>query len=200
MENETKLAAGAMVALGVATAALVVLPYLQVHDVPAPAKLKPYTDAQLRGREVYVANGCVYCHTQQPRDRALAPDHERGWGRASVPGDYVYDKPHLLGSMRTGPDLLNIGARQPSRDWHLGHLYQPRAYVKESIMPSYPYLFSVKDAKEAEREGEQPVALPPGYAPPEGKVVVPRPEALDLVKYLQALDRTYAVLPAPVKP
>ena len=132
MENELKLASGAMVALGVATAALVVMPYLQVRDVPPPAKLQPYTDAQLRGREVYVANGCVYCHSQQPRDRALGPDQQRGWGRASVPGDYVYDKPHLLGSMRTGPDLFNIGARQPSKDWHLGHLYQPRAYVRRT--------------------------------------------------------------------
>jgi len=200
MENEVKLASGAMVALGVATAALVVMPYLQVHDVPAPAKLKPYTDAQLRGREVYIANGCVYCHTQQPRDRNLGPDLQRGWGRASVPGDYVYDKPHLLGTMRTGPDLLNIGARQPSKDWHLGHLYQPRAYVKDSIMPAYPYLFTVKDAAEAEREGERPLALPPGFGPPEGQVVVPKPEALDLVKYLQALDHTYPVLPAPVQP
>jgi cytochrome c oxidase cbb3-type subunit II len=200
MENEIKLASGAMVALGVATAALVVMPYLQVRDVPAPAKLQPYTDAQLRGREVYVANGCVYCHSQQPRDRALGPDQQRGWGRASVPGDYVHDKPHLLGSMRTGPDLFNIGARQPGKDWHLGHLYQPRAYVRDSIMPSYPYLFSLKDAREAEREGEQPVRLPPGYAPPAGKVVVPRPEAQDLVKYLLALDHTYPVLPAPVRP
>jgi cytochrome c oxidase cbb3-type subunit 2 len=112
----------------------------------------------------------------------------------------VYDKPHLLGSMRTGPDLFNIGARQPSEDWHLGHIYQPRAYVKESIMPSYPYLFRVKDAKDAEREGEKPLSLPPGYAPREGQVVVPTPEALDLVKYLQSLDHTYPVLPAPPKP
>ncbi|MBC5784695.1 cbb3-type cytochrome c oxidase subunit II [Ramlibacter sp. USB13] len=200
MENEIKLASGAMVALGVATAALVVMPYLQVRDVPAPARLQPYTDAQLRGRQVYIANGCVYCHSQQPRDRSLGPDLERGWGRASVPGDYVHDKPHLLGSMRTGPDLLNIGARQPSKDWHLGHLYQPRAYVKESIMPSYPFLFSVKDEAEAQREGEQPLKLPPGYGPAVGRVVVPTPEALDLVKYLQALDRTYPVLPAPAKP
>lgn len=200
MENELKLASGAMVALGVATAALVVMPYLQVRDVPPPAKLQPYTDAQLRGREVYVANGCVYCHSQQPRDRALGPDLQRGWGRASVPGDYVYDKPHLLGSMRTGPDLFNIGARQPSKDWHLGHLYQPRAYVKDSIMPAYPFLFAEKDAREAEREGEQPLSLPPGHGPGEGKVVVPRPEALDLVKYLQALDHTYPVLPAAPRP
>ncbi len=191
MESEVKLAAGAMVALAVATAALVVLPYVQVRDIQAPEGLKPYTSAELRGREVYIANGCVYCHTQQPRDRNLGPDAERGWGRASVPGDYVYDKPHLLGSMRTGPDLFNIGARQPSQDWHLGHMYQPRAYVPGSIMPSYPYFFDVK--REAE-EGDVVVKLPPGTAP-DGRVVVARPEVLDLVRYLRGLDHTYPVLP-----
>ncbi len=199
MENEIKLASGAMVALAVAAAALVVLPYIQVRDVKAPEGLKPYTDQQLRGRNVYISNGCVYCHSQQPRDRKQSPDFARGWGRASVPGDYVYDSPHLLGTMRTGPDLFNIGVRQPSKDWHLGHLYQPRAYVPESIMPSYPFLFVVKDAAE---EGEQTITLPPAYAP-SGKVVVATPEALDLVKYLQALDHTYPVLPAlpaPTKP
>ncbi|MBL8449797.1 MAG: cbb3-type cytochrome c oxidase subunit II [Dechloromonas sp.] len=193
MENEVKLAAGAMVSLAVATAALVVLPYMEVRDITPPEGLKPYTSAQQRGRDVYIASGCVYCHTQQPRDRNLGPDHERGWGRASVPGDYVYDKPHLLGSMRTGPDLFNIGARQPSKDWHLGHLYQPRAYVPGSIMPAYPYLFETKAAAEP---GDEVVKLPPGHGPA-GKVVVARPEALDLVKYLQGLDHTYPVLPPP---
>jgi len=193
MENEVKLAAGAMVSLAVATAALVVLPYMEVRDITPPEGLKPYTSAQQRGRDVYIANGCVYCHTQQPRDRNLGPDHERGWGRASVPGDYVYDKPHLLGSMRTGPDLFNIGVRQPSKDWHLGHLYQPRAYVPGSIMPSYPYLFETKAAAEP---GDEVVKLPPGHGPSQG-VVVARPEALDLVKYLQGLDHTYPVLPPP---
>ena len=193
MENEVKLAAGAMVSLAVATAALVVLPYMEVRDIAPPEGLKPYTSAQQRGRDVYIANGCVYCHTQQPRDRNLGPDHERGWGRASVPGDYVYDKPHLLGSMRTGPDLFNIGVRQPSKDWHLGHLYQPRAYVPGSIMPAYPYLFETKAAAEP---GDEVVKLPPGHGPSQG-VVVARPEALDLVKYLQGLDHTYPVLPPP---
>ena len=193
MENEVKLAAGAMVSLAVATAALVVLPYMEVRDITPPEGLKPYTSAQQRGRDVYIASGCVYCHTQQPRDRNLGPDHERGWGRASVPGDYVYDKPHLLGSMRTGPDLFNIGVRQPSKDWHLGHLYQPRAYVPGSIMPAYPYLFETKTAAEP---GDEVVKLPPGHGPSQG-VVVARPEALDLVKYLQGLDHTYPVLPPP---
>ena len=155
MENEVKLVSGAMVALGLATAALVVMPYLEVRDIKPPDGLKPYTSAQLRGREVYIAKRCVYCHSQQPRDANFGPDLQRGWGRASVPGDYFYDRPHLLGSMRTGPDLFNIGARQPSKDWQLGHLYQPRAYMPGSIMPSYPSLFTVKDAKEAEAENAE---------------------------------------------
>ena len=196
MDNEVKLAAGAVAALGIATAALVVMPYIQVRDVKPPPGLKPYTSAQQRGREVYVSNGCFYCHSQQPRDRNFGPDADRGWGRASVPADYVYDRPHLLGSMRTGPDLFNIGVRQPSKDWHLGHLYQPRAYVPGSIMPAFRYLFSAKDAPE---EGDQVVLLPPGTAPV-GKVVVAKAEALDLVKYLQGMDHTYAVLPAAPKP
>ena len=191
MDSELKLVSGAMVALGLATAALVVMPYIQVRDVKPPAALKPYTDQQLRGRAVYVSNGCVYCHSQQPRDRKVGPDGARGWGRPSVPADYSYDRPHLLGSMRTGPDLFNIGARQPSRDWHLGHLYQPRAYVPGSIMPAFPYLFRVKAAAD---EGEQVVNLPPGLVPA-GMVVVASPDALDLVKYLQGLDHTYAILP-----
>ena len=200
MDNEVKLVSGAMVALAVATAALVVMPYMEVRDIQPPPGLKPYTSAELRGRGVYIANGCVYCHSQQPRDRNFGPDFERGWGRASVPGDYIYDKPHLLGSMRTGPDLFHIASRQPSKDWHLGHLYQPRAYVPGSIMPSYPFLFTVKDAKEAEKEGEQPVSLPPAYGPNVGQVVVPTPEALDLVKYLLALNHTYPVLPPAPQP
>ena len=195
MESEVKLAAGALVALAVATTALVVMPYLQVRDITPPADLKPYNSAELRGRQVYIANGCVYCHSQQPRDRSFGPDAERGWGRASVPGDYFYDKPHLLGSMRTGPDLFNIGVRQPSKDWNLGHLYQPRAFVPGSIMPSYPYLFEAKTAAEPD---DEVVKLPPGLVP-SGKVVVARPDALDLVKYLQGLNHTYPVLPPAVQ-
>jgi len=192
MENEVKLTAGAMVTFAIAVSALVVLPYMQVRDVPPPDGLKRYTSAELRGRASYIANGCMYCHSQQPRSESFAPaDAQRGWGRASVPGDYVYDKPHLLGSMRTGPDLFNIGVRQPSKDWQLGHLYQPRAYVPGSIMPSYPYLFETKPEAEP---GEAVLKLPPGAAPP-GQVVVARPEALDLVRYLQGLDHTYPVLP-----
>jgi cytochrome c oxidase cbb3-type subunit 2 len=62
-------------------------------------------------------------------------------------------------------------------------------------MPAYPYLFTVKDAKDAEAEGEQPLALPPAYGPDVGQVVVPSPQALDLVKYLQGLNHSYPLLP-----
>lgn len=191
MQNETKLLAGGMAMLGIATSALVIVPYMTVRDVKPIDGLKPYTSMELRGRQEYIAQGCVYCHSQQPRARNFAPDFERGWGRASVAGDYAYDTPHLLGSMRTGPDLLNIGARQPSEQWHLGHLYQPRAYVPGSVMPSYPYMFELKDVA---GPGDVAVQVPPGFAPP-NKVVVARPQALDLVAYLKSLNRTYPVLP-----
>lgn len=193
MKSEFKLLTGAMVMLSLSTSALVVVPYLQVRNIAPAEGLKPYTSAQLRGRDVYIANGCVYCHTQQPRAQGFGPDLARGWGRATVAADYVYDRPHLLGTMRTGPDLMNIGVRQPSEQWHLGHLYQPRAYVPGSIMPSYPFLFELKTSDQV-AAGDVQVQLPPGQSPP-GKVVVARPEALDLVRYLQSLDRSYPVSP-----
>ena len=189
--DEIHLVIGAMIILALAVSLLVVLPYMLLSNVPAPAGLKPYTEAQLRGRASYIRNGCVYCHSQQPRDPGQAPDADRGWGRPSVAGDYHYDTPHLLGTMRTGPDLFNIAARQPSRDWHLGHLYQPRAYAAGSIMPAFPFLFAVREG------GTEPndvlVTLPPQYAKP-GQSIVARLEALDLVSYLLALDHTYPAL------
>jgi cytochrome c oxidase cbb3-type subunit 2 len=194
--DELRLVIGAMVILSGATGLLVVLPYQLLENVRPPAGLKPYTIEQLAGRRSYIANGCVYCHSQQPRDVKQAPDFARGWGRASVAGDYAYDTPHLLGTMRTGPDLLNIGARQPSKDWQLGHLYQPRAYTPGSIMPPYPHLFEIR--KGQAQDGDTVVKLPPAFAKT-GEVVVAKPEALALVAYLLALDRTYPVLPPLLK-
>lgn len=196
MKSEVKLISGAMVMLALSTSALVVVPYMQVHDAPPLPGLKPYSSAELRGRAVYIADGCVYCHSQQPRAKGFAPDFSRGWGRATVAGDYAYDKPHLLGTMRTGPDLMNIGVRQPSDQWHLGHLYQPRAYMPGSIMPSYPFLF---EAKSKADKDDVLVNLPEGYAPA-GKVVVARPEAVDLVKYLLSLNRSYPAIATPEAP
>jgi cytochrome c oxidase cbb3-type subunit 2 len=197
VNRQLDLVIGALIAIGFATMLLVVFPYAQLADIKPPPGLKPYTEAQLRGRAAYIREGCLYCHSQQPRDPGQAPaDMARGWGRPSVPADYVHDRPPLLGTMRTGPDLFNIGARQPSADWNLGHLYQPRAYTPGSIMPSYPFLFEVKDKADA---GDRVVNLPPGFKPA-GKIVVAKPEVLDLVAYLQSLDHTYPVLPGPPQP
>lgn len=190
MDNAYKLIAGALTTMALATSALVVLPYMEVHELQAAEELQPYTEEELRGRDQYIGLGCMSCHSQQPRGVESGVDAARGWGRPSVPADYVYDEPPLLGTMRTGPDLFNIGARQPSVDWQLGHLYQPRAYVPDSNMPAFPFLF---EHKEFAGDDDYVVKLPPSAAPATG-VVVARQEALDLVKYLLALDRTY---PAP---
>ena len=189
------LAAAAMILL-FAALMIVVMPAIQLQaSAAAPEGLEPYSEQALRGRAVYVSLGCVYCHTQQPRDPSIAPDAQRGWGRAAIPGDYVYDSPHLLGTMRTGPDLLNIGARQPSVDWHLTHLYNPRAVMAGSIMPSYPFLFEETFGA----QGSQVVVkLPADYAPESGAQVVAKADALDLVQYLLELDRTYPVEQIPV--
>jgi cytochrome c oxidase cbb3-type subunit 2 len=170
----------------------VALPYRELQAEVPPAQLKPYTLAELRGRATYVNMGCVYCHSQQPRAAALGPDGARGWGRPSVPADYVYDYPHLLGIVRTGPDLFNIGARQPSADWNLAHLYQPRSVTPGSVMPAYPFLFELVAQP---GPNDKVVALPPQFAPAGGTVVATQ-EALDLVAYLTSLNHTYAVTPA----
>jgi cytochrome c oxidase cbb3-type subunit 2 len=193
MENSLKLIAGSMVTLSFATCALVALPFLQLKDVPAPEALKPYSPGQARGRNAYIANGCIACHTQQPSTTGAGiADAQRGWGRASVAADYHYDSPPLLGTMRTGPDLFNIGERQPSEDWHLGHLYQPRLYVPGSVMPGFPYLFEIKNKAETTK-GDRVVPLPEG-AIPDGKVVVAGEEALNLVAYLTGMKHNYPVL------
>ncbi len=189
----TRLIAGALAIVAFSIVALVVMPYLLTERTPTSDKPAAYTAAQSAGRAVYIANGCVYCHSQQPRDPSIAPDGQRGWGRPSVPDDYVYDKPHLLGTMRTGPDLFNIAVRQPSRDWHLGHLYQPRAYMPGSTMPAFPFLFA--ERRGALQPGDVEVLLPPGVAPA-GVRIVAREEAKRLVDYLLSLDHSYPVDPS----
>jgi cytochrome c oxidase cbb3-type subunit II len=192
MTRTLTLVIGALIMLAMATLVLVAIPYRQLQAETPPAALKPYTLAELRGRATYVSMGCVYCHSQQPRAAALGPDAIRGWGRPSVPADYAYDYPHLLGISRTGPDLFNIGARQPSIDWHLAHLYQPRSVTPGSVMPAFPFLFNV-----VAHPGpmDKAVSLPPQFAPTAGTVVATQ-EALDLVAYLTSLDHTYPVTAA----
>ena len=186
---------GVLATLLIAWIGLTLVPGLQISDIAPSSELRPYTDQQLRGREVYIREGCIYCHSQQTRPVGFGADQERNWGRPSVPGDYVYDRPQLLGTMRTGPDLFNIGARQPSEDWHLIHLYNPRATSPGSIMPPYPWLFKEEIRYSDEvlaARGERVVPVPEEYVP-EGKVIIATPDAIDLTAYLIGLNHTYPV-------
>jgi cytochrome c oxidase cbb3-type subunit II len=159
-----------------------VLPGVELSRIPAGEGVKPLTALEAEGRKVYVANGCSYCHTQQVRPL----EEDRVFGRPSAAGDFKYQTPELLGSERTGPDLTNIGVRQPSSVWQYIHLYEPRAVVPESIMPSFSWLFQVADRAPT---GESAVPLPKAYAPAHG-VVVPTREAEALIAYLAALKQT----------
>ncbi len=160
---------------------MAVIPGYQLSKVPAGPDVVPLTPLQAEGRDVYVANGCSYCHTQQVRPL----QQDKVFGRPSMAGDFKYQTPELLGSERTGPDLTNIGVRQPSAVWQYIHLYNPRAVVPESIMPSFSWLFDVVSAAPT---GATVVALPKAYAPTQG-VVVPTHKAEALIAYLASLKQ-----------
>lgn len=180
---------GILATLLLGWAALVGVPDAMISEVQPPDGLSRYTAEELFGRSIYIREGCTYCHSQQTRPEGFGSDQERFWGRPSVPADYVFDKPHLLGTMRTGPDLLNIAVRQPSMDWHLVHLYNPRIVVPGSLMPPFPYLF---EERVSAGPNERVLVLPDSITPKGGVIVAGR-EARALTAYLLSLDRTYPV-------
>lgn len=96
-----------------------------------------YTPLELRGRRVYIREGCWYCHSQYIR--AVTGESFR-WGPVSQSGEYVHDLPHLFSTRRIGPDLTRVG-RKYGDDWHMAHYWNPRHAVPDSIMPSFPWLF-----------------------------------------------------------
>jgi cytochrome c oxidase cbb3-type subunit 2 len=182
------LAAGGFVAL---TAAAAIAPALWVerHNAPIPGST-PMTAVEEAGLRVYVSEGCGYCHTQQIRP---LPE-DTLYGRPSAPGDYArlttlgpfVQVPEILGTERTGPDLSNVAARQPSDVWHYIHLYQPRAVVAASIMPAFPWLFQLTATPDSQ---STKVPVPPGVAPA-GMRVVATPRARALVAYLLSLKQS----------
>jgi cytochrome c oxidase cbb3-type subunit 2 len=149
------------------------------------------------GRAVYVSEGCVACHTEQVRGADDGADLDRGWGlRRSVARDYIYDKPVLLGSMRFGPDLANIGTRKDpdnpdkySVAWHYMHLYAPQVTSPGSNMPSYKFLFEKR--KIAGQMDAEALKLSGPLAPPPGYQIVPGNQARQLVAYLTTLDHSH---------
>lgn len=111
--------------------------FLIKSNVPTIASVKPYSPLELHGRDIYVREGCVNCHTQMVRP--FRSETER-YGEYSKAGEFVYDHPFLWGSKRTGPDLAREGGKY-SHAWHYNHLLAPDAVSNGSIMPAYPWLF-----------------------------------------------------------
>lgn len=118
------------------------------------AGVKPYTPLQQEGRDIYMREGCNNCHTQTVR--TLAVDVERyGYGGSySKSGEFVYDRPFLWGSRRTGPDLARIGLKYPDPNgtWHRKHLENPQSVVPASNMPAYAFLNRPLDTTYSERK------------------------------------------------
>src|SRR5690606_9278414 len=111
--------------------------FLIKSNVPTIASVKPYTPLELHGRDIYIREGCVNCHTQMVRP--FRSETER-YGEYSKAGEFVYDHPFLWGSKRTGPDLQRLGGKY-SNSWHYNHMLAPDAVSTGSIMPAYPWLF-----------------------------------------------------------
>ncbi len=250
----------ALITLGASWCGFVLAPVLQLGVAKQAAVLNSSGtypvqrpgDAAL-GLQVYRANGCAACHTQQVRQDgvtcevvltaagknpaavsnlvstlklsgltkeeadadadqitaaggksethiiATGVDIARGWGlRRSVAEDFLYDDPVQPGSLRAGPDLSNIGARDSDLNWQLVHLHAPQDLVKNSAMPPFRFLFEVQ------RVGDMPspdaLQFPKEFAPPAGYEVVPTPEAKELAAYLLSLKSDAPLYDAPFTP
>jgi cytochrome c oxidase cbb3-type subunit I/II len=116
-----------------------VVPILNINKyVKTENKVEPFTPLEQAGRDIYVKEGCYTCHSQMIRS---IPSEELRYGAASTIEESMYDRPFQWGSKRTGPDLARLGKKYPDL-WHYMHMENPRAVIKESIMPAYPWLFS----------------------------------------------------------
>ena len=158
----------------------------------------PLSGQAIAGQRVYASAGCIYCHTQQVRQPYVTTsDIERGWGsRPTVARDFIREQPVFLGTMRTGPDLANVGKRWPDPMWHHRHLYEPEEVSPGSIMPAYRYLYRMQKIVGQPSAGAIEGLQGP-HAPPPGWEVVPTEEARALVAYLLSLNRDYPLPEAP---
>ena len=100
--------------------------------------VRPYTPLELKGRDIYVREGCYVCHSQMIRPMR---DEVARYGHYSLAAESMYDHPFQWGSKRTGPDLARVGGRY-SDEWHIDHLVDPQSVVPESIMPKYGFLLN----------------------------------------------------------
>lgn len=162
----------------------------QKNNAPLPGTESLSGDA-LAGKKIYIAEGCVACHSQQVRNVEM----DKVFGsRPGMAADYaaitrtsvLQNTATLMGTERTGPDLTDVGNRQPGKEWNLMHLFNPRSVVAQSIMPSYEWLFEIK---ETPLKNDLLVAVPEKFLNGRKGKVVAKKEALQLLAYLQSLKQ-----------
>lgn len=122
-------------------------------NIPTISSVKPYTPLELEGRDLYIREGCVGCHSQMVRP--FRSEVAR-YGEYSKSGEYVYDHPFLWGSKRTGPDLMRVGGKY-NDNWHFNHMWDPQSTSAGSIMPGYKWLFDNKPADYSDIEKKMEV-------------------------------------------
>lgn len=171
----------------------------QKNNAPLPGTEKLSGDA-MAGKLIYIGEGCVGCHSQQVRNVEM----DKMFGsRPGMAADYAnigrtsfwQNTATLMGTERTGPDLTDVGNRQPSLEWNLLHFYNPRIVVAQSIMPSYKWLFEIK---EKPSPNDVIVNIPEQYLNGKKGKVVAKKEVLQLYAYIQSLKQT--PLPDGTKP
>ncbi len=136
-KRPTQMAIWATVAILIGGLVEFIPAFVIKSNVPTIASVKPYTSLELQGRDLYIKEGCVNCHTQMVRP--FRSETER-YGEYSKAGEFVYDHNFLWGSKRTGPDLHRVGGKYP-HSWHYHHMMDPTSMSPGSIMPAYPWLF-----------------------------------------------------------
>jgi len=158
---------------GLATVAVLIggaveaIPMMLIRtNAPTISSVEPYTPLEVLGRDIYIREGCVGCHSQMVRP--FRSETER-YGEYSKSGEFVYDHPFLWGSKRTGPDLHRIGRKYPD-SWHYYHMLNPQDWVEGSIMPPYPWLI----------DDELDTDVLPGRIKALRTVGVPYPEGYEL--------------------
>ena len=213
----------ALVAILIGGAVEIIPMYMVKSNVPTIESVKPYTPLELQGRDIYISEGCVGCHSQMVRP--FRSETER-YGEYSKAGEFVYDHPFLWGSRRTGPDLARtgvVGGKMYKPDsWHYNHMLNPQGLNAQSIMPPYPWLFekdiniasTPKKIKVMQSFG---VPYPEGYAEKanddlmnqarqiadglgeSGIQIEPQKQIIALIAYMQRLGRDISEMPEKVE-
>jgi cytochrome c oxidase cbb3-type subunit I/II len=131
-----------------------IVPTIMVKsNIPTISSVKPYSPLELEGRDLYIREGCVGCHSQSVRP--FRSEVER-YGPQAKAGEFVYDHPFLWGSKRTGPDLLRVGGKY-NDNWHFNHMWNPQSTSTGSIMPGYKWLFDNEALDISSLEGKMRV-------------------------------------------